>query len=370
MAGATVSPASVTIPAGQASCGFSVTAAGAGSYSVDFAISSSLRRVGTPHVLAIASGTSYLAQQAALLAPGQCIRLETGLTSAMLTMEGSNFIQWGVSMYRDPVRREIGFIGKRDGPNPFHWAVYSESTNSWDTTRPVWSTAIVSGHGYDHNTCDPATGDVYHVPYGGNVVRKWNGSWTSLPGWSQNATACGGLSWFPGLGLFYNDGFGLIHWDGSKWTTRYTLANGSYHDFSEYNDTADVLIFGGGNGSGYYKMTRSLAVSPIPAPPGITIGANPNYHGLAVSDPNSATLIARSSPTGAWAAYNIGSNSWSSLAKSSGNGATPQRGLPPLAADTNNGPICCAIEDLGVIMFVQHQGSGSTPAEVWLYRHT
>ncbi|MFO1270288.1 MAG: hypothetical protein U1F50_01160 [Rubrivivax sp.] len=367
--GATVSPATLTIPVGQKSVSFTVNPPSAGSYTVDFSISSGLKRVGTPHPLSVTSGATYLARQAALLAPGQCIRLDTGLTNDMVTLDGSDFLQWGISMYRDPVRREIGYIGKRDGPNVFHWAVYSEASNTWSNSRPLWSTDIVSGHGYDHNTCDPATGDVYHVPFGSNVVRRWNGTWSTLPGWSQNTTATGGLTWFPGLGLFYNDGFGLLHWNGSTWTTRFALGNGSYHDFSEYNDSADVLIFGGGNGSGYYKMTRGLAVTPIAAPPGFAIGANPNSQGIAVSDPNSATLIARSSPTDVWAAYNINAGSWSVLAQSPGSG--PPRGRPPRAPDTNNAPLCCAIEDMGVMMFVQHRGgAGSTPAEVWLYRHS
>lgn len=314
---------------------------------------------------------TYLSQQAARLAPGQSIKLTHNLTSDMLSLgEGSNFIQWGISMYHDPVHNEIGFIGKRHSTFPYHWIYYDIAANTWSNSRAVWSTAAVSGHGYDHNACDQVNGIVYHRPYGEKTVRVWDGSaWSTLPAWTQNTVIVGGLTHFPGLGLFYNDGFGLIRWDGSAWSTIQSLGGGSYHDFSEYNSTADVLVFGGGNESAYYKCSRGLSVSAITAPP-YTIGANPNTQGIIVSDPNSATLIARQGGTATWSKYDINAATWSSLTQSTGDGSSPQTGLPNLAADGGNAPISVSIESLGVIMFVQHTGSGSTPANVWLYRHS
>lgn len=312
---------------------------------------------------------SYLQQQAVKLGPGQSIRLTTNITGTQLSPEGSDILQWGVSAYYDPVRKEVGFIGKRDGPNPYHWMVLDETRNNWSLDpRALWSSASVSGHGYDHNTCDPATGDVYHVPYGVKVVQKWNGtSWSAMTAWTQNMTATGGLTYFPGLGLFYNDGVALIRFNGTSWDTIATGDNSSYHDFSEYNSTADVLIFGGGNSSGYFKCTRGLTVSSIASAP-FRISANAGDQGIIASDPNSDNLIARDVDTGAWAQYDISANAWTTLTQSTGDGSVPQNGTPNLA-NVNGSEVCCSIPQYGVTIWMQFR-SGSSTLDAWLYRHT
>lgn len=309
---------------------------------------------------------SYLQSKAVQLAAGQSIRLETNITAAQLSPEGADILQWGISAYYDPTRKEIGYIGKRDAPAPYHWLVYDETRNNWSLDpRAVWSSSNVSGHGYDHNAIDAATGTVYHREYNNNSVHVWNGSWSTLTAFS-GGDIVGGLTYFPGLGLVYNDGTGAKLYSGGSWSTVQTTSSGSYHDFSEYNSTADVLIFGGGNASSYYKMTRGLTVTSI-ASPSFTIGANPNTQGVACSDPNSDTIIARSAATGAWAAYDISADSWSSLTQSTGDGSSPQTGLPVLAV-TNLSAVCTPIPEYGVTLWMQFR-SGQT-LDAWLYRHT
>lgn len=313
---------------------------------------------------------TVLAGAAARLKPGQCIRLTTNITGTQLSPEGSDVLQWGVSAYFDPVRKEVGFIGKRDGPNPYHWVTYDLANNSWAIdARALWSSANASGHGYDHNTCDPETGDVYHIPFGANAARKWNGtSWSTTASWTQNTNATGGLTYFPGLGLFYNDGIaGLLRLNGSTWDTVYSITGLEYHDFSEYNAAADVLIFGGGNNTPYYKCTRGLTVTQIANAP-FRISANAGDQGIIASDPNSDNLIARDVDTGAWAQYDISANAWTTLTQSTGDGSAPQTGTPNLA-NVNGSEVCCSLPPYGVTIWLQFR-SGSNTLDAWLYRHT
>lgn len=312
---------------------------------------------------------TVLAQAAASLAPGQSVRLATTLPGSTLIFSGetSPFIVWGSSGYYDPTRKEVGFIGKRSGPNQYHWLVYDEEANTWSNSRPLWDSNDYYGHGYDHNTIDPATGTVYFRPFNEKVVHVWDGSWSALSAWSQNTKAAGGLSWFPGVGLIYSDGAFVIRYSGGSWSTVSALGGDSYHDFSEYNSTANVLIFGSGNGSALRRMTSALSVSTVASPP-FNIGAA-HEQGVCISDPSSAKLVAYQKGTTNWAEYDITEDDWSSLSQCSGDGSTPASGTPNLTGNLNQPVIGIPIPEYGMMMFIQHKGS-STPAEVWLYRHS
>lgn len=317
------------------------------------------------------AAATVLSVAAASLAAGQCRKLSTTLLGSTLHFgaEGSNFIKWANSAYYDPTRKEIGFIGKMESSNPYHWLVYDETNNSWSNNRALWSSGNFSGHGYDHNAFDPATGTVYFRPYGDGVVRTWNGAWGTLADWVSSAEIVGGLTWFPGVGLVYNDGKGERRYSGGSWSTIRSLGGDSYHDISEHNSTANVLIFGGGNGSSYYKMTSGLTITSIASPP-FGLGAG-ETQGLLVTDTSSDQLIARNPNDGAWAQYDISANAWTTLSQSSGNGSNPQTGLPNLGVNaTGQHVIACPVPAYGVIVFIQYKGSGSTAAEVWVYKHS
>lgn len=314
------------------------------------------------------SVSTALSAAAATIGAGQCRKLSTTLLGSTLIFgsEGANFIQWGVSAYYDPVRDEVGFIGKRDGTEAYHWLVYDEAGNSWSNSRALWSSGTTLGHGYDQNTIDPATGDVYFRDWD-NTIRKYSGSWTSFSGPTTTEVA-GGLAWFPGVGLCYADGRGLQKYSDGSWSALQTRNDGSYHDFAEYNSTANVLIFGGGNSSAYYKCTSGGTVTSIASPPYTLGSAASGPHGLVVSDPNSDRLIAWNYGTD-WRQYDIGDDAWTTLTQSSGDGSSPQTGLPNLSAGASNSVVVCPVPDYGVILFIQYLGSGSTPAGVWVYKH-
>lgn len=321
-------------------------------------------------VAAASASQTVLELAAASLSAGQCVKLSTTLLGSTLHFgsEASCFIKWGNSAYYDPTRKEIGFIGKMEGANPYHWLVYNETANTWSNSRAVWSSANATGHGYDHNTIDPATGTIYHRQYNSDSVHVWNGSWSDTATWSGSYTIVGGLSWFPGVGLIYNDGATLKRLSGGSWSNLQSFGGDSYHDFSEYNSTANALIFGGGNTSPYRKMTSNLTVSSIASPP-FTIGSGATQ-AIAVSDPLSDRVIARDATSGAWSAYDISADTWTTLTQSSGSGASPQTGTPNLSIDTELSVIGCPVPEYGILVFIQYKGSGATAADVWVYKHS
>lgn len=327
----------------------------------------------------VTAQTSVLAQTAALLSAGQSILLPTDISKAALEPENSPVFQWAISAAYDSLNKKVHFIGKRDGPNFYHWVIYDIATNHWSISTPSWSGSSDTGHGYDHNTAD-TSGNFYHAVAPSNTVRKWNGtSWSALADWTQNnGGATGGLTWTPwnGGSLYYNDGIiGLIKYNGSTaWDSIPGVAiTGSYHDFSEYNSTANVLILGGGNGSSYYKYdgTTMTSIADPSAATGLTgfrISANAGNQGICCSDPNSAKLIAYYIETGLWAEYNINTDTWTQLTQSTGSGATPQNGLPNIGTDPANAIICVTLPGYNCTMWLVHPSSGNLLC--WLYRHT
>ncbi|TXH48524.1 MAG: hypothetical protein E6Q97_24675 [Desulfurellales bacterium] len=319
--------------------------------------------------------TSYLATQAATLSAGQCRLLSTGLLGSTLifSSEGANMIQWGGSMYHDTLRNEIGYIGKRDSSSyPYHWLVYDIATNAWSNSRAVWSTANVSGHGYDHNAFDPDTGRVYHREYGADYLHYWDGStWSTTAAWSGTETIVGGLCHFPGVGMVTNDGSMLRKYAGGAWSNLFTMPApaDSYHDIIEYNASANVVVFGGGNSSDYRKMTSGEVISTIATPP-YTLGTSASGpQAFLVSAPGSDQYLAWDYGTLGWRQYDVSADAWTTLTQSSGDGSSPQTGLPNLASGTASSVVHVALETLGVVLFVQYRGSGSTPADVWIYKH-
>lgn len=322
--------------------------------------------------------TTALAIAAATLAPGQC-RLFGTIPQSVIQNGGENapMTKYGSSAYWDPIRREVGFIGKRDSSGfPYHWLVYPESTDTWSSSRAVWSGGEVNqnGHGYDHNTCDPATGVVYHRPYNDSTVRYWDGSWHSLAAMpSPTPEIAGFLAWFPALGLVYGDRRTIRKHPGASnpgasWTTIEDrgVISFAYHGVGEYNANLNALIWGAGNADDNLRMINaSQVISAVPTPP-FNCGSS-ELQGLLTADPRSNGFIIWEKATTNWAYWKPGDVSWTTLTQSTGSGAAPQNGMPNLSTATaGRHTVVAPIDDYDITMWVQ---AGSTTADVWIHKH-
>lgn len=317
-----------------------------------------------------AAHASPLSDAANNLEPGESVRVNTNLPGSVLTTDGANFLMWASSGVWDPTRREVRFVGKRYSLYPHRFLVYSENSNAWSSDRslPGALTCNCNGHGYDHNAVDPATGTNYYRGYNSHTIYAWNGSWSELQIPSGSVDIASSISWVNGLGLVYVDKYKFIYYNGSTWQSLGTPPTTNYHNVSEYNPTSQTLIYGGGNGvSAMWKLDANRRIARIKDPP-FNQGASETQTVL-VSDPSSDQFITWQKRSTSWAAYDVSSDSWSTLQRSSGDGSTPSRGVPNLSSsDTAGATIAIPINTYGVIMYVQYTGTGD--AGVWVYKHS
>jgi hypothetical protein len=326
--------------------------------------------------------TTALALAAAQLGVGQSIKLGT-IPSSLLNIDGQGFsiLQYGSSGVYDPFRGQCRFTGKRSSDGaPYRFLIYDEASHSWSINTTVWpgGEANQNGHGYDHNTMDPLTGNHIVRPYNSRDIWIWNGatwsSGTQLPA-AVTDTSASSLTWHPKVGnngaLIYVDRRRIYKLVSGTWTQiqSFGSVSGSIHAVSEYNANSDLLVFGCGNTDTAMRKMTSLEVISDIADPGLNFGSS-ELHGLFIADPTGRGFIGWKKETTSWRHYNPDTNQWTPLTPSVGSGASPQNGVPPLSsAATGRHSICFSIDAYGVMMFVQYTG-GSTGADVWLYRHT
>ena len=317
-----------------------------------------------------AAHASPLSDAAASLQPGESVKVKTHLSDSVAMTDGATFLMWGSSGVWDPTRREVRYVGKRYSLFPHRFLVYSENSDSWSSDRslPGSLTCNCNGHGYDHNTIDPTTGTNYYREYNSHTIYKWNGSWSEAAASLRHGRHRGqhqlGERSRPRLRRQVQ----VRHYNGSSWQSLGTPPAVNYHAVSEYNPTSNTLIYGGGNGvTAMWKLDGNRNVSRIKDPP-FGQGASETQTVL-VSDPASDAFITWQKRSTNWAAYDVGSDSWSTLQRSTGDGSTPSRGAPNLSSsDTGGATIGIPISTYGVIMFIQFTGGGE--AGVWVYKHS
>src|SRR2546423_12409652 len=129
--------------------------------------------------------TGALSQNAAAMQPGEWRVLNqsgdaSGWNYTLLSTGTDNILNYADKGLWNPNTREMFFLGKGAGGGLFKFLSYTESSNQWvQQPKPYWDCSpsdTCLGHGYEHSTIDPATGNIYWRPYGSNVVYKWTRS--------------------------------------------------------------------------------------------------------------------------------------------------------------------------------------------------
>lgn len=314
-------------------------------------------------------GDTALSDAAATLSSNQSLLFGT-IPSGVISSDGAPNTKYGSSAVYDPIRKQIKYLGKRDSVCcQYRLMVYDEADDSWalDSNLPPGASANQNGHGYDHNALDPATGDHYWKPFNSTDVYKWSaGTWSSLPQMATEFDAAA-LSWFPGLGLIYADCTLIRVYESgpNAWRNIATgLAASQNHTVAEYNPTANVLIFGGGNcdDTAFRKMTSAEVITSIATAP-FELGSSEN-HGVLVSVPNEDTYLGWKKDSANWSLYDISANNWTTVTQSTGSGASPQTG-PPNISDFFH-CVGTPIYEYDVIAYVC---SDSGAGEFWIYKH-
>lgn len=304
---------------------------------------------------------------AAILLPGQSIKLDTILPAAILDLgEGSDFLQWGNTAFWNPNTRRLDWLGKRDSVFPLHRLTYVEETNTWSSNNSVPVTGTTFGHGYDHIAGDPVTGDLYYRHFNSRTVYRkpqQSETWSALPDMPTTTVVAAGVTYWPGRGVVYVDQFASRFWNGMTWVQiSGAPGNAGLHSVAEYNSTAGVVLYGGGNGGNEMQRINADLTTTVVTPMPENFGAA-STQGLFVPMPGQAKMLGWSKNTSAWYEYDIADDSWIALPTAAGTGQTPVNGLPPLSSPRS---IACEIAGNNVVMFIQYNAGAN--ADVWLYK--
>lgn len=324
---------------------------------------------------------TVLAQYAALLNAGQCIKLPITISAAQIMDGNSPIMKWASSCCWNPLTGEVLFVGKReDAGHGYKFFRYIESSNTCDLVAFPPDSGNQSGHGYDHNAIDEARGKFFTRLYNDDSGpwQRLSGSWTHLPALGGQATDASSLTFIPTIGaqgsLCTVDPLRIRALDMAtqNWSVLKTFAGPeANHSVSEYNRTSNILIFGGGNnGAAMQKMDCStLVVSNINTPP-FNCGTS-DTQGVLCEDPASVNMIACQKGTSNWAVLNTSTGVWTNLTQSSGNGATAQNGLPNItvgSGDAGFARIATPISTYRVTLWIEYVGGNA--GAIWLYKHT
>lgn len=311
--------------------------------------------------LALPVQATALGEQAAQMSPGQWLRLNTvgdasGLTYDLLNTSTGSTLAYLDKGKWDPFLRRAFFIGQGASKGDQKFIQYDEASNRWSQLPdPYWEGG--NGHGYQHNTINPATGDLYYRKFNTtNFYRldRASGQWSQLPAPSINYVGvAGGLEYFPEMGgLVFVSCMNVAVFVNDRWTTLYngTLPMAQYNNVTIYSKQHQVVYLGGGNNSrDLYKLTANQAVVRIPDPP-TPVGVNST---VTTVDPVTGNLLIFTGN----AAYQY-SNSASTWSRLTLNGS-------PIT--TVSEVVAIPIDTYGVIMFLK---LNSGKPDVWLYRHS
>lgn len=331
-------------------------------------------------VPAIASA-SALSDAAAALAPGQSVKLATSGLRTALNVTGPLFAYGNTGMWDAAAGRAL-WIGKQANSAGYFRLYYDEATNTWGQDQDLHAEMLSGGdaaygHGYDGNALDPTTGDQYFRLNDGNGTgatyvyhyQKASNLWSRIDYPTTPTSSQEAIEWWNGRGLVFSDSYGVYLWGGSSWSTLATnaqvAASIGYHSFGEYQPTANLYVFGGGNSAPktIYRLDAANNLTLLGAAP-INLGSNNNGQGIMAYDPASGKMVvwSRGVP-GVWYEYDPVTDVWASLNQNA-NGSVPGDGTPTL---TNAQTVAIPIPQYGVIMYVT---DNVAPTEVWLYRHS
>jgi hypothetical protein len=309
-----------------------------------------------------------LADIASRMSAGQWIQIVTsGLTTSLFVDGANSTLDYMDKGCYDPIHRKVTFIGHAHYGDQ-RWHEFDEASGRWSNLPdPPWDTGGSAsppfiGHGYQHNTVDPVTGDLFYRQFDSNTIRwlrRSTGTWTTTAA-APNTSVAGGLEWLPtignqgGLVLFLAPAVHL--WDKATgvWrTAANALGPSTYSSIALRSVPHGVVLIGGGDGSSaLWKIDGAGRVTACARCP-IEFGIGQT---ITTAEPVTGELLVIRSDSVAFR-YAVGTDAWSPLSLI----GAPRFGVVDAGSDV----VAIPIAAYGVVMFL----FGKAPA-VWLYKHT
>jgi len=350
----------------------------------------------TPSAAPPPLGNTALGNLARSMAPGTWAQLTAANQDAVLGVGNvsGTMIHFCNTMPWNPFSKVIEIVGMDHNWGMQRHVRYDEASNSFVVVAADDGLGTQVQHGYDHNTVNPFTGDLYHRFYSGftgtiSSFKKVLGgsSFVALPGVSASDQVAIGATWWSGpfvgggsQGSFMifnsgnalgnaNDGQILAYnplsntWFFNKQAMAPFYGSGStYHSVIEYSSIKNVAVYGGGNvaPNRLWRLNSDgsfIAMPNVPAGKGVGI-----QQGLLVNEPVSGNFLLLSAGE-LWELNPTGSGTWTQQT-----GARVPPGAVGVPGPSNpEAVIVSAIPDYGVVAFITQPGH--TGATFFLYKH-
>jgi hypothetical protein len=270
----------------------------------------------------------------------------------------------------DPNTKQVRFFShKHLSDNALY--EYNEGSNRWrDVFKLPEDTPFTFPHGYQHNTIDPATGDLFYMMKGGDPIRRWDRATDdfatttiSNPSPNGGSTLAGAIEWLPSIGaqgglIFICDNV-VKRWtktgiDTGTWAT--VQQDGgldqSNHSIAQRSVPGNFVYVGGGNNnSNIYKVGPTGGLTALAQQTSDPIGI---YGSCSVADPVTGDLITVRA-NGAGSYFDDSDGVWRNM--------TGDRAPPNFGADIKD-VVAIPISTHNAIMFVDGQAH-----RAWLYKH-
>jgi hypothetical protein len=290
----------------------------------------------------------------------------------------------------NPFSKVIEIIGMDHNYPALRHVRYDEATNLFVLVAD--DAGLATGHGYDHNTINPYTGDLYYRLYGlGNIsVKKkvlGGTAFVDIAGVSAYGQVAIGACWWSGsfVGggsqgsfMIFNSGNAVGNPNDGQILAYNPLTNtwfynqsgkapnygsgATYHSLIEYSPIKNVAVYGGGNvaSNRLWRLSSDGSVLAMPnVPSGKAVGIQ---HGLLVDEPVTGNFLLLSAGE-LWELNPSGTGTWTQQTGT----RTPPGGVGIPGPSNPQAVIVSSISDYGVVAFItQPLQTGGT---VYLYKH-
>ena len=338
------------------------------------------------------AGTA-LGTLAASMAPGTWAQLNVSNQNAILgvgSVSGS-MIGYSNSMPWNPFSKVIEFVGMDHNWGSVRHARYDVATNQFILVTADAGFGSNTQHGYDHNTVNPYTGDLYHRLVGaftGTIHAKKKAlgasSFVDIPNVAGLEQVAIGATWWSGpfVGggsrgsfMIFNSGNSLGNTNDGQIVAYNPQTNtwfyneegkapnygsgATYHSVIEYSRIKNVAVYGGGNvaSNRLWRLSSDGSVLTMPnVPAGKAVGIQ---NGLLVDEPVTGNFLLLSAGE-LWELNPSGAGTWTQQTGT----RTPPGGV---GIPGQKFVITTSIPDYGVVAFITQPSQ--TGATFYLYKH-